>query len=403
MDSSTQATATGLVISRDADLVRAMYSDGSHLDMPNAGWPDLESTLDQVIVSFRPAAIILRSRATDFIYPEMPRPGFMAPVGSRPIVYLDQNHWSTLSKARFDPARVSTSELAAAQRVLKLAESSRIILPLSSGHLSETGAWGDDESRYRLGITMLQMSHGWQLRDPTDVRRHEFIGALRSAAGLAPLDAGEVVTLEPWSIHADVEELDTPGPFAGLGASEELRFLFDVLLSMNVYASMFLNMTPIPGGAPEGWTKTQQRFTDWLAGETGRAKQMKRKSAEVFALSDITRELAAAAADAGVTPSQMSDWTLNHWWANKIDAMPATMMFRSILVDKHLDPATKWEDNDLTDLWFLAAAAGYSDYVVAERRTVALLSQAKRRLHAPVKIARTLSELIELLPTELKI
>ncbi|MEO6533583.1 MAG: hypothetical protein ABIO06_08420 [Pseudolysinimonas sp.] len=399
-EDSTAAKIVGLLIGRDPEVTRVILSDGSSRDMPGGKWPDLDSSLDLVLVAFEPAMIVFRSRETDWIYPELPRPNNLAPVLERPLVYLDQNHWSTLSKATYDRDRVPAREMAAADKVIALAKAGRIILPMSSGHLSETGAWGDDESRYRLGLTILQLSRGWQLRDPHSVRRQEFVRDLRSVANLEIGSLPEVITLEPWAIQERLDANSSSFALEGVFSGADTLFLFEILLAGNVYASMFLNTDSLPRDPPGGWTAAQQKFTDWLAGENARSAREKRASAEVFALNDIAKELAEAAVEAGVTPALVSDWMLDKWWNNKIETMPATMIFRNLLVDKHLEPATRWEDNDLTDLWFLAAAAGYSDYVVGEKRTTGLLRQVKQRLSLPVTVVRSLADLVDILPAE---
>ncbi len=56
----------------------------------------------------------------------------------RPLVYLDQNHWSTIAAVREGPAGVTTEQARAAQVLADLVHDRRILLPVSGAHLVET-------------------------------------------------------------------------------------------------------------------------------------------------------------------------------------------------------------------------------------------------------------------------
>ena len=189
----------------------------------------------------------------------------------------------------------------------------------------------------------------------------------------------EAITLEPWALQGALRRSESDESLADLPMTDDTRFLFRIVLAANVYSALILDRTPIQRDPPGNWTASEQRFTDWLAGESSRTRAAKRMSAEAFALQDISKEIAEAAFSAGVSPEQMSTWTHKRWWESTRSDTPECTIYRNMLVDIHLDPATRWEDNDLTDLWFLATAAAHCDYVVAERRAVGLLAQAKRR------------------------
>jgi len=123
-----------------------------------------------------------------------------SPLRARPLVYLDQNQWSTLSKSVHAPWRVqSDNELKAAWRLIGLASSGRVILPLSAAHLGETGSFGNDEGRYELAVMIMSCSGGWQMRDPLQVRAAEFRQVLARAAGISAGTVPAVFTLEPWA------------------------------------------------------------------------------------------------------------------------------------------------------------------------------------------------------------
>jgi hypothetical protein len=140
------------------------------------------------------------------------------------------------------------------------------------------------------------------------------------------------------------------------------------------------------------WVQRAQDFSTWLSGQSSRTKQQRRRSAEVFMLSDAKREIAQASFEASLIPSEMSAWTKSTWNLPELGA-PAISLFRATMIDMLLG-AGRWEGNDLTDLFYLCAAAGYADHVVGERRTIGLLQQCVERLRAPVKLHRTLASVV---------
>lgn len=77
------------------------------------------------------------------------------------MVYLGQRNWSLLASTQFEPERVrSEEERAAAVRLIVMARARKILLPMSFAHLAETAKWGDTDRRYRLALTVTQLSRG---------------------------------------------------------------------------------------------------------------------------------------------------------------------------------------------------------------------------------------------------
>ncbi|QWS33042.1 hypothetical protein [Curtobacterium aetherium] len=322
-----------------------------------------------------------------------------SPLRDRPVVYLDQNQWSTLSKSVHAPWRVqSDDELKAAWRLIGLASSGRVVLPLSAAHLGETGSFGNDEGRYELAVAILSCSGGWQMRDPLQVRAAEFRQVLARSSGKPAALVPDVFTLEPYAaLDPATREGSSPRKdHAELPA--EWTYAYTASLSSMVYASMMLDQQATPRGDMTGWVQRVQEFSTWLSGETNRTKQQRRRAAEVFMFSDATREIARASFDAGLSLSEMSAWTQSTWHLPELGA-PAISLFRATMIDKLLGSG-RWEGNDLTDLFYLCTAAGYADHVVGERRTIGLLEQSVRRLHAPVKLHRTLASVVDALSSE---
>lgn len=58
----------------------------------------------------------------------------------RAVVYLDQNQWSTIAAWRFGGRVVTPAQARAAEEIWGLVDAGEIVLPLSAGHMLETGA-----------------------------------------------------------------------------------------------------------------------------------------------------------------------------------------------------------------------------------------------------------------------
>ncbi|WP_298866112.1 hypothetical protein [uncultured Microbacterium sp.] len=381
---------------RDDGLVAVKFADGRVV--AEADPTELAGMLEQFsVVEYQPwhRRLIFKFRDEYGFECELGTVKDPSPVRGRPVVYLDQNQWSTLSKSLFAPERVSDTERIAAVRLLKMAEAGDIILPLSSAHLSETGAWSNDAGRSELARTILAGSRGWQMRDVLEVRAEEFRHCLATLTGIDVAPPAPVMTLEPYaaldsSVRGEGDEVSLPADLP-----EAWRFGYLSTLSNTVYVACLLDREPTPRGSLAGWLARVQGFSSWLDGERQRSKSDRRKAARLFAAADATKEIAAAAAEIGSTPAQATKWFAGAWDQMSLGA-PAITLFRSVMVDKMLAGA-RWEENDLTDLMYLCTAAGYADHVVGERRTIGLLQQSVRRLLHPVHLHTKLASVVRFL------
>ena len=126
----------------------------------------------------RANAMVFETDRGDNVAAELPTVDDLAPLNGRPVVYLDQNQWSTLANVVHAPERVPVAEAEAAHTLIDMALASKVVLPLSAGHMSETCKWTNRDRRYALALTILKLSRGWQMRDPLELRRSEVRGAL---------------------------------------------------------------------------------------------------------------------------------------------------------------------------------------------------------------------------------
>jgi hypothetical protein len=170
-------------------------------------------------------------------------------LAGRLVVYLDQNQWSLIDNTRHDAARDGDNNHEAVRQLTEWVKQRRIVLPASSGHYYETTKRFDTGKRYRLGLTILQLSRGWQMRDPLQVRRDELQRAFRSrltqAVGARDTD---VFTLAPNVIHSasrGTEPYTSPSGFPS-----DAAFQHEALTSATALIDVMLDtehLEPRPG------------------------------------------------------------------------------------------------------------------------------------------------------------
>lgn len=326
----------------------------------------------------------------DEILAECPSLDSPSPRDGRIAVYLDQKDWRTLRDARFQPEAIQPAEeREAADLLMRSVEERRVILPFSSGHLTETTKWrADPVRRYQLGLTILQLSRGWQLRDPLAVREGEIRAALAHRGQANNLSVPNVVTLEPNAALAGRSKQYRPSTH--LPADHALAT--SALASLAACFSTMLDEEAIEPIPVRGWGQRQQQLSDLLA-EARPDRQAADKMLNQFFIADTAYEIARAAQAVGITRSQLDAW-IEHGTGRDVPLMPSLGLFREILRERHLNGRNTWEQNDLTDMAYLTCAAGYADHVVGERHFTHHLSRAAVRLGRDVSVHRNLRQLM---------
>lgn len=387
----TSTAAFEVEIDLEAALVTVSRDGVSVGTMP---WPvdsgEAGSAVVRMNYTFGGRAVTFTTRLGDSITAEFPDQSDFAPVHQRPIIYLDQNHWSALAKALHEPAAVHEPVRVAAERLASLARNRTVILPLSLGHMGETGQWGNNPRRYRLALAMLELSAGWQLRDVLLLRRAELKRALASDLGHPMTDEVPAVTLEPGAIIGRVESYQPPSDF-----DAELSFATTALVEFSVIFDVMLQDVALGLESVPGWADRLQRVTRELADEKPDANRRRVVSLETFR-HDLPHELAPAAYELGVSAEDAAEW-LTALTEETIASMPSLGIFRELLHEKLADPGTVWEQNDLTDMMYLSCGAAYADHVVGERRLIGDLRCSLARLGQPSNVHAKLADLVRIL------
>jgi len=228
--------------------------------------------------------VLLETNRHEEIVAEFPTEGSAAPLNGRPVIYLDQKDWSSLAKAIYRPERVqSVAERDAANGVIALARQRKIILPMSAGHMSETAKWTNNEERYQLALTIVQLSCGWQMRDPLEVRRYELRQAFTRRYKETLLEPQDVFTLEPDAIHSATRSQQDSSQSTEI--PPQVAMATDALTSISASIDTMLDASPVEMPPTPGWVEKFQNFTNWLANET-RSSSQRRKAIDVFFISD---------------------------------------------------------------------------------------------------------------------
>jgi hypothetical protein len=289
------------------------------------------------------------------------------PPRTRPVVYLDQNHWSTLAAATWRPsARVAEREKVAASRIVELARDRAILLPFSSGHAVETGPlYG--ERRLQHASMVLELSGGWQMRNPIAIRAREL---QQDLAGEDPRAPG-VFTLEPNVLFAS----QGPRPPSGGPIEETLKRLSWLTA---VYETFLDEEEPDMNDArakADRWAAVHKTVASSMAGL--RSQEERRHMAREFLLTDLRIEIATAATVRGVSPARTATWHAERLNVG-LGSLPYVGRWEKVLFHRLSNTGERWVASDLLDLNFLSAAAAYADVVVGERQTSEYLSRAQR-------------------------
>jgi hypothetical protein len=368
-------------------------SDGRRLQMPMPpGMFEQQTNLQRVAFDVEAAQLTVSMAGEERTVVELRRPGQSAEElrAGRPTVYLDQNHWSTMAAARHGHRRVRPEEAQAARTLAELAQSGRIVLPVSAAHLVETTPL-HGSPRVALAGTVLSLGRGWQMRNPLHVRAEEM---LRAVKGADPHAA------EVFAPGADGFFGSASGGPPGASPQTVLEQLASTVPAVLGLYEAVIDEEPISdeGGvaqaAAESWARKFAELAATLK-EAEEPIEMVRRVANGNLLVDMMDDIVRVAMAAQTSPEAVVDRLAAD--DDPVASMPFLGQMRQMLFARLRNVGQHWEANDLVDIMFLCCAAGYADLVVGERRAIGYLRQARRP--APrAKLATSLHEAIRLVP-----
>lgn len=328
----------------------------------------------------------------DLIITEGFNPNSAPPFNGRPAVYLDQNHWRTVSDVLHHPNRVENpAERRAAQDLIRLATDGGIVLPLSMGHMLETaGLHG--ERRYEVGVAMAHLSGGWQIRNPLDLWKHEVELTIRGHLELTQ-DAPVLppIVTEPGALF---------GSDTTLSITDETSD-FDKFMAMLIMPNVVLDTLLDPERAPKHpltkWVDHHARITSQMHAQAVPKNERRRLARRRYWNENIGFYTAAyrRLTHSADFPSFSDDQL-----ARLLSASPMVGLLSELFIRRFIDHQSQWRRNDLIDIFHLSSAAAYADYTCAEAHTGLQLRGAQRGLDRRESVFTTLDDLVTTLRRE---
>lgn len=311
------------------------------------------------------------------------------------VVYLDQNHWITLARARRAPEKIrNEEEREAADQLWQLATTGLVRLPLSFAHLAETAHAGNGQRRRDLAETMLEAYDGWHMMHPLAITRHEFQAAFGGPA-LTPEDVFTTAADSPFSTYI-------PDPCERASASAR-RSLAE--LTWRAAWSCTLLEDTLSEEEAEAAARSVDRWTEALTNLAKLAADSRigedRGLAALQLIEGFQEDIALAAMRAGLSPTEMHDQLTEDPTA-LIARMPSGGRGLEIVHARLRNATDKWTRNDMNDLYFLAPAAAYAHYVVAEKKTGNYLMSSTGRTTPGASVHLNLRSLLKQLREDMQ-
>ncbi|MEU0450994.1 hypothetical protein [Streptomyces tendae] len=391
MENESDLSIVLITMDRAAACTVLTRSDGKEARLPLEPSPfEDTSVLDRLDFSPAYGALLATTQSGDQVLFEVPLEEAGYQLAGRLVVYLDQNQWSLLSNAGRGTETSNDADRVAARKLKEWVEQRRIVLPASAGHYFETGKRFSTDKRYALGLTILQYSRGWQMRDPLQVRRNELHDAFCHRMDRpGSVRSAPVFTLAPDALYAPTRwtgtEL-TPTP------QNRLAFQTEALRAACASIDVMLDTQRVEEGPDTGWVEASQSFSDWLD-ELDQDSQQKRRAIDIHIVKDLQQELAEEAAAADVPEELFRQWGFKGL-VRAIGGSPAVGLFREMLQSRHLNKGTTWRRNDLTDMVYLSCAAGYADFVVCEKHMRDPLQHGLKRMGRSTQVYRRLNDAV---------
>jgi hypothetical protein len=309
-----------------------------------------------------------------------------------PVVYLDQNHWIMLARQQWAPEKVPAPHRDGYARLTALARERAITLPLSAAHAFET-ARRDGHQRRELATTMLQLSRGWQMRSPLKVRREELACAVVGfRSDSRELQQRPVFTLDPDALFSSSDYVEKDSPAADLHARLTWAPAFAETLIEDERED-----DENARAKADRWATLHAEIGVRMAAASASPAE-KWGTARMAVLSDLTDELASAAAMAELDSREWEEWLAGS--ESSFDAMPAIGRVQAVTHQRLCNSQYPWHRRDLSDMHFLSCAAGYADFLLAENATSHDLRLAERRVTSGARICASPGELADLVEAQ---
>jgi hypothetical protein len=150
---------------------------------------------------------------------------------------------------------------------------------------------------------------------------------------------------------------------------------------------------------PEGkamaaaWGHSHQELAEYMR-EHRTPKEHRRLAARGKLIGDLQQELLAAAAAEGIDGERLGAW-LQSGLEDDLGRMPYLGRQHEVILERLSNADDHWEANDLADVNYLCCAAGYAEFLVAEKKLCGYLNRVEKRVPHGAFVCRNLADLIE--------
>jgi hypothetical protein len=320
-------------------------------------------------------------------------------------IYLDQNKWIDLARARTGHAS-GKAYIAAYEAAKAAVEAKSASFPLGSVHYFETRKQAIAQKRVDLARTMLELSRLDAIAPPHVIVPYEIEAALIEVLGLAN-DSPQPLKLFGYGanhVHATkIFTYTAPEEFEGRFLSTGLRNL------LTVRCQALLEITALADYPEFGNTRIQlnkhmrltgTKFFDGQNTVRDRLEELGRhRLGDIMtatAIGDIIGPLMAIAERLEVDLEQLFDGgpeLINSF----VEAMPSRWVEKELRRLRQSNPQKRWEGNDLNDVTALSVTVPYCDVVITERSWAAMINNQKINRHFDTRVLHDLRELPDLL------
>jgi hypothetical protein len=316
-------------------------------------------------------------------------------------VYLDQNHWVSLTKARVghkDGERFVDALLLLREAV----DRGWVSLPLSIQHAMELQHRSNWQSRCELAGTMIQLSRWHAIARDRDLIAAEIDRMLRGAFGrpIVPRTAQVFGVGINHMMGLEIADYEIP---PDLPLPPELQWKIQRFGSDLKEVLLLTGLPPnvkIPGYEPEAGHRVAEEFAQqqeelremrrphgFHKGDRGR----RATSVDVFA--EFESAFTEALKRAGLNWSHIYNLK-QEGMELALRSVPSVFVHRELRRLRHEASVKAWEESDLVDLTALSTTIVYCDVVVTERVWTDLADRAKLGERLGTTVLRNLDDLV---------
>jgi hypothetical protein len=297
-------------------------------------------------------------------------------------IYLDQNVWIELSRARLGSVGAKQAFGDAYHLARHAAAHGAASFVLSQTHMYETQKRQQFDKRLDVVETMIELSHMHTIKHVTSVVPLEADFAVRYLADIARSepnvfgygvrnmlanDAGVQTAPQGFSLQL----LGYRASFLELATSRDASYAWDSMLI---------------AGPPAGTTdphitatldNVDTAFAVDQAQVAAKLKQLNVKGPLLedalmqYTLLEVRHEVLGAASNAGVSPEAVVDFMVKDP-RRMLNLLPSRRVVLAMYM-QHAQPQKAWKANDLHDITALGVAVPYCDAVATERHWVSML------------------------------